>query len=117
MQREMTKTEKILDNIALISLGLLIITISTVFIHKSTIEKLPNIIRHVFSFLQRHVTVCSLLNFGVMLIAGFWSAALGELLDTREQERSQNYVQKYVLSNESNTKSRLELTTLKERGY
>ena len=113
MQREMTKTEKILDNIALTSLGLLIVTISTVFMHESTIEKLPIIVRHVFLFLRTHSMAVSLLNFGITLIAGFWSAALGELVDTREQERSQ----KYVLSNESNTKSRLELTKLKERGY
>lgn len=116
MQREMTKIEKILDNIALTSLGLLIITISTIFIHESSIEKLPNVIRHIFSFLHHHTAVVSFLSFGIMLIAGFWSAALGEILDNREQERSQRYVQKYVLSNDSNTKSRLELVKLKERG-
>ena len=117
MQREMTKTEKILDNIALTSLGLLIITISTIFMHERTIEKLPSVVRHVFSFLQHHAAEFSLMSFGVMLIAGFWSAALGDLLDTREQERSQNHAQKYALSNDLNTKSRLELITLKERGY
>lgn len=64
-------------------------------------------------FLQHYTAEFSLLNFGIMLIAGFWSAALGTLLDEHEQERSQ----KYILSNDSNTKSRLELTKLKERGY
>ena len=117
MQREMTKTEKILDNIALTSLAVILVTISTVFMHESTIEKLPSIVRHAFSFLQHHAAEFSLMSFGIMLIAGYWSAALGDLLDTREQERYQNYAQKYVLSNDANTKSRLELTTLKERGY
>lgn len=112
MQREMTKTEKILDNIALTNLGLIIVAISTIFMNKNDIDSMPSIIRHVFSFLQHYVAEFSLLNFVMMFIAGFWSAALGTLLDTHEQERSQ----KYVLSNDSNTKSRLELTTLKERG-
>lgn len=113
MQREMTKTEKILDNIALTNLGLIAVAISTIFMHENDINSMPMIIRHIFSFLQHYTAEFSLLNFGIMLIAGFWSAALGTLLDEHEQERSQ----KYILSNDSNTKSRLELTKLKERGY
>lgn len=113
MQREMTKTEKILDNIAFTNVCLIMTAISTIFMNKNDIESMPIIIRHVFSFLQHYVAEFSLLNFGIMLIAGFWSASLGELLDNREQERSQ----KYILSDDSNTKSRLELTKLKERGY
>lgn len=117
MQREMTKTEKILDNVALTGLGLIVVAISTIFMNTNNIDSMPIIIRHVFSFLRYHVAEFSLMSFGVTLIAGYWSAALGDLLDTREQEHYQRYVQKYVLSNESNTKSRLELTTLKERSY
>lgn len=111
MQREMTKIEKILDNIALTSLGLLIITISTICMNTNNIDSMPIIIRHVFSFLRYHVAEFSLLSFGIMLIAGFWSAALGELLDEYEQERSQ----KYMLSNDANTKARLELVNLRSK--
>lgn len=113
MQREMTKTENILDNIVLTNLGLIAVAISTIFMHENDINSMPIIIRHIFSFLQHYTVEFSLLNFGIMLIAGFWSAALGTLLDEHEQECSQ----KYILSNDSNTKSRLELTKLKERGY
>lgn len=112
MQREMTKTEKILDNVVLTNLGLIAVAISTIFMHENDINSIPIIIRHVFSFLHYHVAEFSFLNFGVMFIAGFWSAAIGTLLDEHEQERSQ----KYISNNGSNTKSRLELTTLKERG-
>ena len=112
MQREMTKTEKILDNIAFTNVCLIMTAISTIFMNKNDIESMPIIIRHVFSFLQRYVAEFSLLNFVMMFIVGFWSAALGTLLDEHEQERSQ----KYVLSNDSNTKSRLELIKLQERG-
>lgn len=117
MQREMTKTEKILNSVVLTNLSLIVVAISTIFMNTNNIDSMPIIIRHVFSFLRYHVAEFSLLSFGIMLIAGFWSAALGDLLDNREQEHYQSYVQKYVLSNESNTKSRLELTKLKERGY
>lgn len=54
MNREMTKTEKILDNIALTNLALLVVTISTVFMRESSIEKLPIIVQHVFLFLRHH---------------------------------------------------------------
>lgn len=112
MQREMTKTEKILDNVVLTNLGLIVVAISTMFMNKNNINSMPIIIRHVFSFLRYYVAEFSLLSFGITFIAGFWRAALGTLLDTCEQEHSQ----KYVLSNDTNTKSRLELITLKERG-
>ena len=107
----MTKTEKILDNIALTNLGLIAVAISTIFMHENDINSMPIIIRHIFSFLQHYTAEFSLLNFGIMLIAGFWSAALGTLLDEHEQERSQ----KYILSNDSNTKSRLELAKLRKK--
>lgn len=112
MQREMTKTEKILDNIAFTNVCLIMTAISTIFMNKNDIESMPIVIRHVFSFLQHYVAEFSLLNFVMMFIAGFWSAALGTLLDEHEQERSQ----KYILNNDSNTKSRLELIKLQERG-
>lgn len=113
MQREMTKTEKILDNIALTNLALIIVTISTIFMRESSIEKLPSIVRHVFLFLHHHAMWFSLINFGIMIICTFWLVALGNCLDAREKE----YSEKYVLNNDSNTKSRLELIKLKERGY
>lgn len=113
MQREMTKTEKILDNIALINLALLVVTISTVFMHESTIEKLPIIVRHVFLFLRHHAVLFSFINFGMMFIAACMSVAIGNRLDAREKE----YSEKYVLSNDANTKSRVELIILQERGY
>ena len=50
MQREMTKTENILDNIALTNLALIIVTISTIFMRESSIEKLPIVVRHAFLF-------------------------------------------------------------------
>ena len=53
------------------------------------------------------------MNFGIMIISSFWLVMLGKCLDTREQER----VNKYILENQQNTKSRLELTKLQERGY
>lgn len=111
MQREMTKTEKILDNVVLTNLGLIVVAISTIFMNKNNIDSMPIIIRHVFSFLRYYVAEFSLLNFGIMLIAGFWRAALGTLLDEYEQERSQ----KYMLSNDANTKARLELVNLRSK--
>ena len=53
------------------------------------------------------------MNLGIMLIAGCWSIMLGNCLDAREKE----YSEKYLLSNDSSTKSRLELIKLQERGY
>lgn len=112
MQREMTKTEKILDNIALTNLALIIAAISTIFMHESTIEKLPIIIRHIFLFLHHHAALFSSMNFGIMMSCAFWSVMLGNCLDAREEE----YSEKYLLNNDSNTKSRVELIKLKERG-
>ena len=112
MNREMTKTEKILDSIALTNLALIIVTISTIFMRESSIEKLPIIVRHVFLFLHHHAMLCSLMNLGIMLIAGCWSVMLGNCLDAREKE----YSEKYLLSNDSSTKSRVELIKLQERG-
>lgn len=54
MQREMTKTENILDNIAFTNLALIIVTISTIFMRESSIEKLPIVVRHAFLFLRHH---------------------------------------------------------------
>lgn len=113
MQREMTKTENILDNIAFTNLALIIVTISTIFMRESSIEKLPIVVRHILSFLHDHAALFSLMNFGIMIISSFWLVMLGKCLDTCEQER----VNKYILENQSNTKSRLELTKLQERGY
>lgn len=113
MQREMTKTENILDNIALTNLALIIVAISTIFMRESSIEKLPIVVRHILSFLHDHAVLFSLMNFGIMIISSFWLVMLGKCLDTREQER----VNKYILENQSNTKSRLELTKLQERSY
>lgn len=113
MQREMTKTENILDNIAFINLALLIVTISAALVKERTIETLPIIVRHVFLFLRHHAMWFSWMSFGSMMICAFWSVILGNCLDEREQECSK----KYILENQSNTKSRLELTKLQERGY
>ena len=107
----MTKTEKILDNVVLTNLGLIAVAISTIFMHENDVNSMPIIIRRIFSFLQHYTAEFSLLNFGIMLIAGFWSAALGTLLDEHEQERSQ----KYMLSNDANTKARLELVNLRSK--
>ena len=112
MQREMTKTEKILDNIALTNLALIIVAISTIFMNNNDIERMPIIVQHVFSFLRHHTALFSLMNFGIMMICAFWSVMIGNYLDAREKE----YSEKYVLNNDSNTKSRLELIKLKERG-
>ena len=109
----MTKTEKILDNIALTNLALIIVTISTIFMRESSIEKLPIIIRHVFLFLRHHVMWFSFINVGMMFIAACMSVAIGNRLDVREKE----YSEKYVLSNDANTKSRVELIKLQERGH
>lgn len=49
----------------------------------------------------------------MMFIAAYMSVAIGNRLDTHEKE----YSEKYVLSNDTNTKSRLELIKLQERGY
>ena len=108
----MTKTENILDNIALTNLALIIVAISAVLVKESTITTLSIVVRHVFLFLHHHATWFSLMNFGIMMICAFWSVMLGNCLDTHEKERSE----KYVLNNDSNTKSRLELIKLKERG-
>ena len=113
MQREMTKTEKILDNIALANLALIIVAISTIFMNNNDVESMPIIIRHVFSFLRHHTALFSLMNFGIMMICAFWSVILGNCLDAREKE----YSEKYLLSNDSSTKSRVELIKLQERGY
>lgn len=113
MQREMTKLEKILDNVALTNLALLIVTISAALVKERTIETLPIIVRHVFLFLRHHAMWFSLMNFGIMMICAFWSIILGNCLDAREKE----YSEKYLLSNDSSTKSRLELINLQERGY
>ena len=113
MNREMTKTEKILDNIALTNLALVIVAISTVFMRESSIETLPIIVQHVFLFLRHHTMSFSFINFGMMFIAACMSVAIGNRLDVREKE----YSEKYVLSNGANTKSRVELITLQERGY
>ena len=113
MQREMTKTENIFDNIALTNLALVIVTISTVFMRESSIEKLPSIVQHVFLFLRHHAMSFSFINFGMMFIVACMSVAIGNRLDVREKE----YSEKYVLSNDANTKSRVELITLQERGY
>lgn len=113
MNREMTKTEKILDNIALTNLALVIVAISTVFMRESSIETLPIIVQHVFLFLRHHTMSFSFINFGMMFIAACMSVAIGNRLDVREKE----YSEKYVLSNDANTKSRVELITLQERGY
>ena len=112
MQREMTKTEKILDNIAFTNVCLIMTAISTIFMNNNDIESMPIIIRHVFSFLHHHTALFSLMNFGIMMICAFWSAILGNYLDAREEE----YSEKYMLSNDANTKSRLELIKLQERG-
>jgi len=71
MQREMTKTENILDNIALTNLALIIVTISTIFMRESSIEKLPIVVRHILSFLHDHAVLFSLMNFGIMIISSF----------------------------------------------
>lgn len=113
MQREMTKTENILDNIALTNLALIIVTISTIFMRESSIEKLPIIVRHVFLFLRHHAMWFSFINVGMMFIAACMSVAIGNRLDAREKE----YSEKYVLSNDANTKSRVELIKLQERGH
>lgn len=113
MQREMTKTEKILDNLALTNLALIIVTISTIVMRESSIEKLPIIVRHVFLFLRHHTMWFSFINFGMMFVAGCTSVSIGNRLDAHEKE----YSEKYVLSNDANTKSRVELITLQERGY
>ena len=113
MERKMTKTENILDNIALTNLFLILLAIMSACISVNTIEKLPIIIRHILSFLHDRAMMFSLANFGVMIISSFWLVMLGKCLDEREQER----VNKYVSNNQSNTKSRLELTKLQERGY
>lgn len=113
MQREMTKTENILDNIALTNLALIIVTISTIFMRESSIEKLPIIIRHVFLFLRHHAMGFSFINVGMMFIAACMSVAIGNRLDVRKKE----YSEKYVLSNDANTKSRVELIKLQERGH
>lgn len=110
MQREMTKTEKILDNIVLTNLALLIVTISAVLVKEHAIETLPIIVRHVFLFLRYHAMWFSLINFVIMMICAFWSVILGNCLDAREKE----YSEKYLLSNDSNTKSRLELVKLRK---
>lgn len=111
MQREMTKLEKILDNIALTNLALLIVTISAALVKERAIETLPIIIRHVFLFLRHHAMLFSFINFGMMFIAACMSVAIGNRLGVREKE----YSEKYVLSNDANTKSRLELIKLQER--
>lgn len=113
MQREMTKTENILDNIALTNLFLILLAIMSACISVNTIERLPIVVRHILSFLHDHAVLFSLMNFGIMIISSFWLVMLGKCLDTCEQER----VNKYILENQSNTKSRLELTKLQERGY
>ena len=112
MQREMTKTEKIVDNIALTNLAWIIVAISTIFMNDNDIERMPIIVQHVFSFLRHHTAVFSLMNFGIMMICAFWSVMIGKYLDAREKE----YSEKYLLSNDANTKSRVELIKLKERG-
>ena len=113
MERKMTKTENILDNIALTNLFLIFLAIMSACISVNTIERLPIVVRHILSFLHDHAVLFSLMNFGIMIISSFWLVMLGKCLDTREQER----VNKYILENQSNTKSRLELTKLQERGY
>lgn len=108
----MTKTEKILDNIALTNLALLIVTISAALVKEHTIEALPIIVRHVFLFLRYHAMWFSWMSFGSMMICAFWSVILGNCVEAREVERSE----KYALTNDANTKSRVELIKLKERG-
>lgn len=112
MNREMTKTEKILDNIALTSVFIILLITIAMFTGESTIVKMPIVIRYILLFLHQYSGPFLCLSLGILFIAGFWSEALKDCLDDREQERSQ----KYISSNDSNTKSRLELTKLKERG-
>lgn len=59
MQREMTKAENILDNVALTNLALIIVTISTIVMRESSIEKLPIVVRHAFLFLRHHA-ICNM---------------------------------------------------------
>ena len=67
MQREMTKTEKILDNVVLTNLGLIAVAISTIFMHENDVNSMPIIIRRIFSFFTAlHCRV---------FVAKFWNHA------------------------------------------
>ena len=53
MERKMTKTENILDNIALTNLFLIFLAIMSACISVNTIERLPIVVRHYFIILAR----------------------------------------------------------------
>lgn len=57
MERKMTKTENILNNIALTNLFLILLAIMSACISVNTIERLPIVVRHILSFLHDHAAL------------------------------------------------------------
>ena len=108
----MTKVDAALAIIGLTNLCLVFVSAIAACIDASTLENLPIILRQISLFLHHQVVPFAFGNLAMMLLVAF----INEQYDEFMKEQTQELSKKYMLQNQSNTKSRLELIKLKERG-